>query len=122
MKNLLWLLLGFILGVGAALLIGWVLFPVEYANSTPDTLRSDYKDEYIRLISLSYQVDGDLALVEQRLASLGGEPVTKPLVDLTERWIAQARSERLIVPLIHLARDLGAETFAMQQYMQRGAP
>jgi len=122
MKNLLWLCLGLVLGIGVALLIGWVLFPVEYDDATPDTLRSDYKDEYIRLISLSYQVDGDLSLAEQRLASLKGEPVTAPLVELTERWIAQARSERLVVPLIHLARDLGAETLVMQQYMQRGVP
>ncbi len=120
MKFLMALLLGVALGVGLALLIGWVLFPAAPANTQPDVLRPDYKEEYVRLLSIAYQVDGDLDQARQRLAVLNPEAPMSSLVTLTERWILQDKAEHLILPLIRLARDLGVETTLMQRYVQGG--
>lgn len=57
---------GFIL----ALFITWVIWPVEYTNADPSDLRSSYKEDYIRMISTAYQMDGNLVRAQSRLAQL----------------------------------------------------
>jgi hypothetical protein len=59
MKQIVALFAGVGIGIGLALLVGWVWLPVDPYDTTPDVLRSDYKDEYVRLVSLAYQVEGD---------------------------------------------------------------
>ena len=122
MKRLLWFLGGVILGFGLALLIGWVLLPVERADSSPAMLRRDYQEEYIRLVAVAYQVNGNLALAQKRLETLQADTFTGPLVALTERWIQENKPDTTLIPLIQLARDLGVSTSAMQPYLQRGTP
>ena len=85
-------------------------------------LRRDYQEEYIRLIAAAYQVDGNLTLARQRLAALQAASPTAPLVEVTERWIAQGKSTAILTPLVQLARDLGVNTPAMQPYLQGGTP
>jgi hypothetical protein len=121
MKRLLWFIVGIALGIGLALLIGWELLPVQRADSSPAMLRRDYQEEYLRLIAAAYQVDGDLPLAQQHLAALQPD-ATAFLVEVTERWIAQGKSDAILVPLVQLARDLGVSTPAMQPYLQRGTP
>ena len=122
MKRLLWFLGGVALGVGLALLIGWELWPLTPANATPTALRRDYKDDYIRLVAVAYQADGDLRRAEQRLAALQTGDPYEPLVELTVYWIKQDKPDWLVQPLVHLAHDLGASHPAMQPYLQRGVP
>ncbi|MGC9350001.1 MAG: hypothetical protein ACP5JG_17815 [Anaerolineae bacterium] len=117
MKRLLVFLLGVALGVGLALLIGWRIMPIRSSAVTPASLRADYRDEYLRLVSVAYIANGDLPRAEQRLRALGQEPFTAPLVALVERWIAEERSADLIEPLVRLARDLDATTPAMAPYL-----
>jgi hypothetical protein len=61
------------LGVGVALglLISWWLWPVEYTDVSPDTLRPAHRLEYIVLIAQAYKHDGDLRRAQIRLAALG---------------------------------------------------
>ncbi|HOT90736.1 MAG TPA: hypothetical protein PLJ78_04585 [Anaerolineae bacterium] len=122
MRRLFYFCVGVGLGIGLALLIGWGLFPVQRANSSPAMLRRDYQEEYIRLIAAAYQVDGNLTLARQRLAALQAASPTAPLVEVTERWIAQGKSTAILTPLVQLARDLGVNTPAMQPYLQGGTP
>ncbi len=118
MKRLLWFVIGLALGIGLALFIGWQVLPVQRADSSPALLRRDYQEEYLRLIAVAYQVDNDLTLAQQRLKELPPDS----LVSVTERWIAQGKSDAILIPLAQLARDLGVSTPAMQPYLQRGTP
>lgn len=122
MKQIVALFAGVGIGIGLALLVGWVWLPVDPYDTTPDVLRSDYKDEYVRLVSLAYQVEGDRETACARLASLDATAPTRPLVEQTERWITQGKVEWMVIPLIRLARDLDAETPAMSQYLQGSVP
>lgn len=63
------------IGVGFGLLYGWVLEPVQYVDTAPDSLRMDYKTDYVLMVSEAYQVERDLNLAVQRLSLLGGEPL-----------------------------------------------
>ena len=62
------------LGFGAGLYYGWRINPVEYGNTTPDSLRLDYKADYVLMIAEAYQAEGDLDLAYNRLSLLGSQP------------------------------------------------
>lgn len=122
MKRLLLFLVGLALGIGLALLIGWELWPLQPANATPAALRRDYKDDYIRMVAVAYQADGNLPKAQARLAALQADTPLAPLVELTEYWIKQNKPEWMVLPLVSLAHDLGADTPAMHPYLRRGTP
>jgi hypothetical protein len=126
MKRLLVFLVGLGLGVGLAMLVGWVLFPLAEPEVTPASMRTDYREEYVRLVAVAYQADADLMLAERRLRALHDDPTTDayaaPLVAQIEQWIAEERSADLIEPMVWLARDLGVETPPMVPYLAQGAP
>ena len=63
-----------IVGIGLGLIYGWLINPVEYVDTSPDTLRIDYKTDYVLMVAESFQKEGDLALVTYRLALLGDTP------------------------------------------------
>jgi hypothetical protein len=63
-----------IIGIAGGLLYGWVLNPVKYVDTTPDTLRIDYQTDYVLMVAETYQADMDLELAVRRLAILGKPP------------------------------------------------
>ncbi len=71
-----WIRFFLVIAIGAAggLFYGWVINPVKYVDTTPDTLRIDYKSDYVLMVAESYGADGDLALAARRLALLGDTP------------------------------------------------
>jgi len=64
-------LIAIIVGIGLGLVYGWLINPVEYVDTSPDTLRIDYKTDYVLMVAESFHREGDLALVAYRLALLG---------------------------------------------------
>ncbi len=59
------------LGAAAGLYYGWVVNPVEYVNTTPDTLREDYKTDYVLMVAETYRASGDLLQAVHQLGILG---------------------------------------------------
>ena len=117
MKRLAVFLGGIFLGIGLAILIGWVLLPLQQEVS-PDSMRDDYQAEYVRLVAVSCRADGDLNAAERRLRGLSGTPFTAPLVDLAEVWIDAERSPDMVAPLAELAQAFGVDTPAMARYLE----
>ena len=62
--------------VGAALgaLYGWLVSPVEFVETAPDSLSVDYKTDYVLMVAEAYQAVPDLSLASRRLALLGDDP------------------------------------------------
>ena len=60
-----------ILGFGIGLLYGWVISPVKYVDTSPESLREDYQVDYVLMVAEAFQADRQLALAKQRLAFLG---------------------------------------------------
>lgn len=121
MQRLLAFLVGIAAGIGLAMLIGWVIVPLDRQEISPASLRADYQAEYLRLVAVSYQTEGDLARAESRLRALGADTYGAPLTTLIERWIVEDRSPDLITPLMDLAQDLGLDTPAIAAYRDGGA-
>ncbi len=69
-------LIAILIGAGLGMYYGWAINPVEYVDTTPDSLRVDYKSDYVLMVAETYQVEGDLALAVRRLAMLGSDPPT----------------------------------------------
>jgi len=118
MRNLLLLgLVGLALGIALGLLVGWVLWPVQYTNTAPAQLRQDYRNDYILMVAAAYQVEGNPDAARERLARLDPEQPTRHLVELTETIIAQDGRPTDIRMLVRLAEALGATTPAMWPYL-----
>jgi len=70
MKRVVQALAGLAVGLGLGLLYAWVISPVQYVDTAPNTLRSDYQAAYVLLAARAYRVDGDLGRARTRLALL----------------------------------------------------
>jgi hypothetical protein len=53
--------------------LGWGLFPVEWTDATPASLREDLKLDYLRMAVDSYGANGDSALANKRWTNLGDD-------------------------------------------------
>ena len=65
------LILGVVLGLVLGLIIGWGLWPVTYTDTTPEILRSDLQEDYLRMTIESYERTGDQQTALKRWSDLG---------------------------------------------------
>lgn len=65
------LILGVVLGLLLGLILGWGIWPVKWTNATPEVLRSDLQDDYMRMTIDSYNRTGDINLAGRRWDNLG---------------------------------------------------
>ena len=77
LRFLIGLALGVVLGLGYA----WQIQPVAYYDTAPDSLRQDYRVDYVLMVAQSYQAEGDLRLALVRLAALGPQPPAEIVED-----------------------------------------
>jgi hypothetical protein len=62
---------GVVLGLLIGLLFGWVIWPVQWTNGTPEVLRSDLQEDYLRMAVDSFARTGDLDAAVRRWDDLG---------------------------------------------------
>lgn len=55
-------------GLALGIIYGWMINPVVYRNTGMDTLRLDYKTDYVLMVAELYQTEGDLASALTRIA------------------------------------------------------
>jgi len=75
MKPTRWILIfiALLLGIGAGLAYGLVIDPIEYFDLPPDTLRADYKTDYVLMTAEAYRVEQDPGIAARRLAIFGSQ-------------------------------------------------
>ena len=89
MKRWLPPLIAVIVGIGLGVLYGWVVDPVEFVDTTPDTLRADFRADYVLMVAEAYQAENDLDAAGLRLAAWNSEPpaqVAANAVDLARTY------------------------------------
>ena len=74
MKRWAWIFIAVAAGIGLGLLYGWVIDPIKFVDLTPDTLRVDYRADYILMVAEAYHADKDADLAARRLAIFGSDP------------------------------------------------
>jgi hypothetical protein len=82
------ILLALILGIGIGIAYGWYIDPVDYFDLTPDTLRPDFKADYVLMTAEAYRVEQDPGLAARRLAIFG----TKSPSAIAAEGLAYARA------------------------------
>ncbi len=99
---------GLAIGVAMGLLYGWVIRPVEYVDTTPDSLRVDYRADYVLMVAEAYLGDRDVALAQMRLAALGPHAPAEHVVEAIQYGIDHNFSRRDLETLNRLAVVLRA--------------
>jgi len=107
----LYLVTGLLIGIVLGVLHTWIVQPVEYIDTSPASLRPDFKDQYRALIAMAYVANGDLVRANARLELLQDEDVFRALAEQAQRTLAEGAD-------IEAARALGVLAIALGQ----GAP
>jgi hypothetical protein len=110
--------IGIVVGLILGAAIGWWLWPVTYTNTSPASLRQDYRDDYILMVARTYELEEDIEHARSRLEQLDAETPSEPIVELAERLMEQDSSEAAIARLARLARDLGADAPSLTPYLE----
>lgn len=57
-----------LLGLGLGLLIGWVVWPVQWTDAGPQHLRADLQEQYLKNVAMRLQVDNNVQAAQAALA------------------------------------------------------
>lgn len=106
MKAFLSLLLAFGLGLAGGLVYAWAVNPVSYTDTSPASLRADFRADYLTLIALSYDATGDLPRARLRLGHFAYAEPGPILAALAQQRLAQGWPESQARALARLAADL----------------
>ena len=96
------ILLALSLGAAIGLVYGWYVDPVDFFDLTPDTLRADYKADYVLMTAEAYSLEQDPGLAARRLAVFG----TKPSYAIANDGLLYARTNNFSGKDIALMQDL----------------
>ncbi len=107
-------LIGLAIGLAFGLGYAWLLQPVIYIDTAPDSLRQDYRTDYVLMVAQAYQSEGDLSLALLRLASLGPDPAAEIVAGAIEFAQANHFNADDTRALSELAADLAAIPAAPQ--------
>lgn len=99
-------LIGLVIGLALGLGYAWRIQPVAYYDTAPDSLRQDYRVDYVLMVSQSYQADGDMQLALLRLAALGPQPPGDIVDDAIAFAVANGFVQQDREALSRLAEDL----------------
>jgi hypothetical protein len=104
MKPIHWIFvfIALLIGIGAGLAYGWVIDPVEFFDLTPDTLRTEYKADYVLMTAEAYLIEQDPGLAARRLAIFGTHSPSSIAAD----GLAYARSNGFADSDIALIQEL----------------
>ena len=103
----LYLITGLILGLVMGLGYAWLIQPMQYTETSPVSLRADFKGNYRTLIALAYASNGDLVRARARLELLQDENVTQLLTEQAQRKLADGSPQNEARALSLLAVALG---------------
>lgn len=96
------LAVGFALG----LLVAWVISPVRYIDTTPDSLRADFKDQFRTAIASAYAASHNLDRARARLVLLGDADPVQALSAQAQRMLAAGQPFEVAQQVAQLATDL----------------
>ncbi len=102
-------IIAIIIGIILGLIYGWVVEPVQFVDTTPDSLRADYRADYVLMVAEAYHADQNAGLAARRLAIFGSASPA----DIASQALQIGRQSGYSSDDISLLQEL---TRAMQAY------
>lgn len=99
-------ILSVIFGAMIGLYYGLEISPIELVDTSPSTLRIDYKADYVLMVAEAYVVESDPLLAVRRLEHLGGDDLSKTIQDALEFGWQVGFSEADLQLIENLGKDL----------------
>jgi len=96
MSRFLKIIIPLALGIALGLFYGWVIDPADFFDLTPDTLRADYKTDYVLMTAEAYRSQPDPGLAARRLAIFGSQ---SPPPLRQRAWLTRARMASMMQTL-----------------------
>ena len=97
------------IGIALGLVYGWIISPVKFVDTTPASLRQDYKADYVLMVAEAFHADQNADLAARRLAIFGGEAPA----DIASQALQSGRQAGYTPNDLSLLQEL---TRAMQAY------
>jgi hypothetical protein len=104
-----------IIGIALGLFYGWIINPVQFVDTTPASLRVDYRTDYVLMVAEAYHEDQNVDLAVRRLAIFGSEVPAA----LAAQALQVGRQSKYSENDISLLQEL---TRAMQAYQPVSTP
>jgi hypothetical protein len=102
-----YLLTGIVIGIVIGIVYARFFQPVRYVDTTPASLRPDFKDQYRALIAAAYLSNGDLIRARARLELLEDPDAFRTLTEQAQRTLANEGASNQARALGMLAIALG---------------
>ena len=102
-----YLITGVVLGIILGILFAWVISPVEYVDTAPESLTNEFKDQYRVLIASAYVANGDLVRAKARRGLLGEADIYLVVAEQAQQMLAEGGSVEEAQALGRLALALG---------------
>ena len=97
-----------IIGIALGLFYGWIVNPVKFVDTTPASLRADYRTDYVLMVAEAYHGDQNIELAVRRLAIFGSETPAVLAAEALQAGGQTKYSESDISLLQELTRGLQA--------------
>jgi len=104
-----YLLTGVVLGIILGILFAWVISPVKYVDTAPESLKDEFKDQYRVLIASAYVANGDLVRAKARLELLDEADIYLVVAEQAQQMLAEGGSVDEAQALGRLALSLSQE-------------
>jgi hypothetical protein len=98
--------LGLLLGAAIGLIYGWVIRPVEQTGIAPQSLKQEYRVDYVLMVAETYADDQELEQARVRLASLGPDNPINYVLEAINYGVEQAFAYEDLQILNRLVIDL----------------
>ena len=95
-------------GIGLGVYYAWIISPLRYVDTSPDTLRADFKDQFRVAIAAAFATDHNLDRAKARLVLLGNPNSIQDLTALAQRMLGEGESFHVVQEVANLATDLQA--------------
>ncbi len=99
------------------MLVGWVLWPLEYTEADPSILEERFQRDYTLMIAEAYSLDRDMSLARSRLRTLGKSNLESWVLSVTVDHIIGEGSENESLYLVNLADDMGMYSPVMDPFL-----
>ena len=103
----LYLVTGIVIGLALGLLFSWVIQPVQYLDTSPDSLKGIYQDQYRAVIAAAFEANQDMVRAKARLELLGDEDIVQAVAEQAQRALAEGAPAGEVKALGQLATALG---------------